>query len=54
MSLAVRIACKLPGLAPFDYEWELLKPAGLSAQELARLKADVRDLDQMIIAMERR
>ncbi len=51
-SLAVKIACEMPGLAPFDYEWESLKPAGLSPEELARLKADVCALDQMIIAME--
>ena len=50
---AVQLACKLPGLAPFDYEWELLKPDGLSPQDLARLKADVFALDQTILAMGR-
>ncbi len=52
-TLAVQLACKLPGLAPFDYEWELLKPDGLSPQDLAYLKADGFAIDPKILAMGR-
>lgn len=45
-ALAISLSCKLPGLAPFDYEWEQLKPADLTPEELDRLKGYVRYLDQ--------
>ena len=50
--IALKLACKLRGSVPFDYEWELLKPAGLTPEELEWVKADVRALDRMVISME--
>ncbi len=50
--IALKLACKMRGLAPFDYEWELLKPTGLTPEELDWLKAHVRALDRMVTSME--
>ena len=50
--IALKVACKLRGLAPFEYEWELLKPAGLTPEELEWVKADVRALDRMVTSIE--
>ena len=50
--IALKLACKLRGLASFDYEWELLKPVGLTPEELEWVKADVRALDRMVTAMK--
>ncbi len=50
--IVLQVACKLRGSAPFDYEWELLKPSGLAPEELAWVKAEVRSLDRIVIEME--
>jgi hypothetical protein len=49
--IVLKVACKLRGSAPFDYEWELLKPAGLTPEELEWVKAEVRTLDHLVTAM---
>ena len=46
--IVLKVACKLRGSAPFDYEWELLKPTGLTSEELEWVKAHVRALDRMV------
>lgn len=51
--IVLKLACKLRGLAPFEYEWELLEPAGLAPEELEWVKAEVRTLDRMVTSMER-
>jgi hypothetical protein len=51
--IVLKVAYKLRGLASFDYEWELLKPAGLTPEELEWVKAEVRTLDRMVTAMEK-
>ena len=50
--IVLKVACKLRGSAPFDYEWELLKPTGLTPEEVEWLKAHVRALDRMVTAMK--
>ena len=42
----------LPGLAPFDYEWEQIKRGDLTPEEVERLKAYVRFVDQMMTEIE--